>query len=117
MEEIDFEDGNISSEVVRNGNKFVLFEIFIGIFGIICSIFSVFVATFIGVTTLSLQNGSLLLLLSILILVFLTIRTIYYFFENRKKIALLCFILVLINIFVFLLKLIEFISIPFLIFA
>lgn len=99
-------------EIQIKDSKFIFFEILVGFLGIICSFASVFVATFIGVTQLSLQNGSLLLLLAILIFIFLIIRLINYIFEDSKKNMLICFIILSLNILVFVLNVLKFISIP-----
>jgi hypothetical protein len=104
-------------QVKNNGSNYIYFEIIVGVFGVISSILSVFIATFIGVTSLSLQNGALLLLLSIFVSILLVIRLINYFFNGQKRNAIICVILVVLNILFFVLKLIEFVSIPILVVA
>jgi hypothetical protein len=92
--------------------KPLLFETALGVFSIIASFVSIYLATFLGVTNQSLFNASMLLLLTILITILLLIRSINHLFNQRRDLFLMGIIIFGINILVLVWKIIEFISIP-----
>lgn len=96
----------------ETNKKSIAVLLFLGIFGLITSFFSVFVATFIGITNLSIQNGATLLVLTLLIMIFLIIKSANHFFNDNKILAIIGLLLIILNFLFFFLKVIQFISIP-----
>ena len=99
-------------ELINKEQRTVAFLLIVEIFSISASFFSVYVATVLNVSNLSLQNGSMLLVLTMLLTVFLIVKSFNYLFEERKNLFYMGISFVIIGIIVFIFKVIEFISIP-----
>jgi hypothetical protein len=102
-----------SEKELRSGLfKSSLLLIFLGIFSSISLYLSVFIATNYGITNLSIQNGTMFIVLSILILVFLLIKTLNYLYNRYTQLFFIGVIVIIVNLFVLIFKIIEFIQIP-----
>jgi hypothetical protein len=107
------EEMSESEKSLRQGLfKSSLLLIFLGIFSSFASFLSVFIATNFGITNLSIQNGTMFIVLSILILVFLLIKTLNYLYNRYTQLFFIGVIVIIVNLFVLIFKIIEFIQIP-----
>jgi hypothetical protein len=95
---------------VRELIKDVLVIIF-GVLGIGAPFFSVFVATFLGKTDISVFNSTMLMLLSILIIVYQLIISFNNLFNQRKKMFIIGLIFLLLDLISFLFNLVIFVNI------
>jgi hypothetical protein len=92
-------------EVLRNA-----LVIIFGLLGIAAPFLSVFVATFLGKTNVSMFNSTMIMLLSILIIVYQLITSFNNFFNGHKRIFLLGILLLFIDLVSFLFNLTIFIA-------
>jgi len=90
-------------------NQFFLM-ILMGLIGFIAPFFSVFVATFIGITDQSLFNGTMLFLLSILSILFLFIKGLSSIFNRAPKLFFLALPLIIISVISLIYNLLIFIT-------
>jgi len=81
-----------------------------GFLGIIAPIVSVYVATFLGKSDLSVINSSLIMFLSALLIVFLIINCFSNFIKNNKRSFILGLILLLLSIYSFISNMLIFIT-------
>ena len=72
----------------KMGFRSLIMVCLMGGIGIIIPVIALFVATFKGVSELSLFNSTLLLVLSLLVVVFIAVRSIGALFDNDKKLVL-----------------------------
>ena len=92
---------NIDNEIIvdkKNGFRSLIVIALMGGVGIIIPFLSSFVATFKGVTELSLFNSSMLLVLSILVILFLLIKTVGALFDSNSKLFFFGIVFVVANI-------------------
>ena len=110
----DKEEGyqDSGSEFVANDQKSIAFLLIIEFCAVLSSFFSVYVATFLDVSELSLQNGTMLLVLTMLLTIFLIVKSFNYLFEERKNLFYIGISFAIIGLIVFIFKVVEFISIP-----
>lgn len=92
---------NIDNEIKidkKNGFRSLIVIALMGGVGIIIPFLSSFVATFKGVTELSLFNSSMLLVLAVLVILFLSVRTISALFESNSKLFIFGVVFIVANL-------------------
>jgi magnesium-transporting ATPase (P-type) len=111
------DDDNIEFSPIRRQNtiilRLLLLETLIGLIGLASSFLTITVATIFGISYLSFQNALLLFILSTMAIIFLFVRLLNSFFNSSKKEILICLILLVSNIILFVIRILEFIEIPF----
>jgi hypothetical protein len=90
--ETEKENLNIST------NRSIMMISLMGGTGIIIPFISIFVATFKGVTELSMLNSSALLILSVLMIIFIVTRSASAYFNGNQKLAVFGIVFIVANI-------------------
>jgi hypothetical protein len=93
--------------------RLLLLETLIGLVGLASSFLIITVATIFGISQLSFQNALLLFVLSTMAIIFLFVRLLNSIFNSSKKEMLICSLLFIANIILFVIRLLEFIQLPF----
>jgi len=81
-----------------------------GIFGIVAPFVSIQIATFMGKSDIAMFNGSMLMILSVLLMIFLIISSFHNFLDNNKKTFLLGLIFLFLTAVSFILNLTFFMA-------
>jgi|GEM_PF-5212707 len=90
--------------------KSTILIIVFGLIGFFAPAFSIIIATFPGPQDIAMWNSTMLMVLSLLVIVFLVIKTFGFYFSTHKKLFIVTLILLILSVISFVMNLNTFMA-------